>query len=64
MLCERCHEREAKVHVRVVIGAEMTKHDFCEACAVHPEGGNISTAVLQGWKSYDSQHPASSHEDK
>ena len=34
MLCERCHERKAIVHVTRIIAplGEMTKHDFCESC--------------------------------
>jgi protein-arginine kinase activator protein McsA len=34
MLCERCHQREAIVHVTSVVGpsGEMTKQDFCESC--------------------------------
>lgn len=32
MLCERCHEREATVHLTSVMGDEVTKTDFCEEC--------------------------------
>ncbi len=35
MLCEKCNEQEATVHVTEVVAEapdEMKKHDFCEAC--------------------------------
>jgi hypothetical protein len=53
MLCERCHEREATVHLTRCNGdtGEMTKHDLCEPCATHPDGGAISPRALRGWKS-------------
>ena len=57
MLCERCYEQEATVHVTRcdVDTGEMTKHDFCESCATHPDGGAISPRVLRGgWTSYGS----------
>jgi len=55
MICERCHEREAMVHVTRCNGdtGEMTKHDYCEACATDPDGGGISPRELRGgWTSY------------
>jgi len=54
MLCERCHEREATVHITNIFGptGETKKQDFCEACATDPEGGGISPRALRGWKSY------------
>jgi hypothetical protein len=54
MLCERCHEREAIVHITRANAApgEMTKHDFCEACASDPEGGGILPGETSGWTSY------------
>jgi protein-arginine kinase activator protein McsA len=55
MLCERCHEREALVHVTSINGdsGEMTKHNYCEACATDAEGGGISPRALRsGGTSY------------
>ena len=45
MLCERCHEREATVHVTNIFGetGETKKQEFCEACATDSEGGRISS---------------------
>lgn len=33
MLCVKCHEREATVHLTVIDGDKVTKRDFCEECA-------------------------------
>lgn len=55
MLCERCHEREAIVHVTRMDGdaGTMTKHNFCDSCATHPDGGGILPRALRGeWTSY------------
>jgi uncharacterized repeat protein (TIGR04138 family) len=38
ILCQKCHEREATVHVCAVIGNETRKHDFCEECAKSETG--------------------------
>jgi len=34
MLCQKCHEQEATVHVTFVVGvsADVTKRDFCGSC--------------------------------
>jgi len=32
MLCERCHEREAKVHFTQIAGEHMTKQNWCKVC--------------------------------
>lgn len=44
MLCERCHEREAIVHVTIVDAdsGAMTNHDYCKPCAADPQGDSIS----------------------
>jgi hypothetical protein len=42
MLCERCQQKEATVHLTLVVGpsVEPTTHDFCDSCypAVEAEG--------------------------
>jgi len=47
MLCERCQEREATVHVTNIFAetGETEKQDFCEACAADSEGGRISSGA-------------------
>jgi len=55
MLCECCHQQEATVHVTKCNGSkgELMKHDYCEACAVDPQGGGIPPRALRGgWTSY------------
>ena len=32
MLCEKCHQREATVHLTFMFGGKMLKKDFCETC--------------------------------
>jgi protein-arginine kinase activator protein McsA len=34
MLCKQCQEREATVHLTLVVGSagEIARHDFCEVC--------------------------------
>jgi uncharacterized repeat protein (TIGR04138 family) len=32
MLCEKCKEREAVIHVTQIAGNAMAKHDYCEQC--------------------------------
>lgn len=32
MLCQKCHERDATVHLTQVVGDRMTKRDLCEVC--------------------------------
>src|SRR5688572_33192183 len=43
MLCEKCHEQEATVHVTFVVGvsANATKHDFCAACYPAAEADHV-----------------------
>ena len=47
MLCERCHEREATVHLTKIMGPEMTKRNLCKPCVAEsmPELAND----LPGW---------------
>ena len=44
MLCERCQEREATVHLTLVLSHadEVTRHDYCDSCypAVEAERAN------------------------
>src|SRR5580658_3844066 len=46
MLCERCQEREATVHLTLVLSPadEVTRHDYCQSCypAVEAERAKIS----------------------
>jgi hypothetical protein len=48
MKCERCHEREATVYLTRTEGdsGKMSRHGYCEACATHPEGGDIAQRAL------------------
>ena len=32
MLCDKCHQREATVHLTFMFGDKMLKKDFCEVC--------------------------------
>jgi uncharacterized repeat protein (TIGR04138 family) len=33
MLCEKCKEREARIHITQIVDGHMMKCDFCEECA-------------------------------
>ena len=33
MLCERCHEKEATIHIEKIINGKREKHNFCADCA-------------------------------
>lgn len=33
MKCEKCHEREASVHIRQTVNGQSTAHHFCSECA-------------------------------
>jgi hypothetical protein len=33
MLCHKCHQREATVHLTFISGEKMQKKDLCEVCA-------------------------------
>jgi protein-arginine kinase activator protein McsA len=33
MLCERCHAREAVIHLMLVLEGTSTTHHFCSGCA-------------------------------
>lgn len=33
MLCEKCHQREANVHITQIVGESMNQLNFCEECA-------------------------------
>lgn len=46
MLCERCHERTASVHVTKIINGEKTGYHLCEQCA--KEQGEIFNPLVSG----------------
>jgi protein-arginine kinase activator protein McsA len=55
MLCEKCHQEEATVHVTEVVAEapeEMKKHDFCEACFSQTELAKKVNSKAAGWASY------------
>ena len=43
--CEQCEEREATVHLTVVVGssAEATKHNYCDSCYPAAEAQRVKT---------------------
>ena len=49
MLCEQCHEREATVHVTMIVAPSgtMTKHDYCESC--FRQNDTHAKAATAGW---------------
>jgi len=56
MLCEKCHEREAIVHVTEIVAGsdEMKKHNFCEPCYGESDVSKIvKNRKAAGWTSYD-----------
>lgn len=57
MLCERCHEREATVHVTGVddVSSSTTQHEFCESCFQQTEPA--LAFGLEGCTSYDYTEP-------
>lgn len=46
MLCERCHERAATVHVTKIVNGEKTGYHLCEQCA--KEQGEIMHPFISG----------------
>ncbi|GEO26696.1 protein-arginine kinase activator protein [Alicyclobacillus acidoterrestris] len=46
MLCERCHERAATVHVTKIVNGEKTGYHLCEQCA--KEQGEIMNPFIAG----------------
>lgn len=46
MLCERCHERPASVHVTKIINGDKTGYHLCEQCA--KDQGEILNPLLAG----------------
>jgi len=57
MLCERCHEREAMVHVTRCFApsGEMTRHNLCEPC--FHESDKDEGLVTDAWTNYDPPPP-------
>lgn len=60
MLCQKCKQQEAHVHLTQIINEQMDKFDLCEACAgsfglppsTTVEMGSTICAVEAGWTSY------------
>ncbi|WAH37365.1 UvrB/UvrC motif-containing protein [Alicyclobacillus dauci] len=46
MICERCHERPATVHVTKIVNGEKTGYHLCEQCA--KEQGEILNPFVAG----------------
>lgn len=46
MICERCHERNATVHVTKIVNDEKTGYHLCEQCA--KEQGEILNPFIAG----------------
>ncbi|GMA50497.1 protein-arginine kinase activator protein [Alicyclobacillus contaminans] len=51
MLCQRCHERQATVHLKKVVSGEETEYHLCEVCAME-QGDWIAKAM----KAFDFNH--------
>lgn len=37
MICERCHQKQASVHLQQIINGEKTERNFCKECAAQIE---------------------------
>ena len=52
MLCNKCEEREATIHLTQIVGTKMTKRDLCEVCgkefADPTKSGNIPFDTFVG----------------
>jgi protein arginine kinase activator len=46
MLCQKCHERQANVHVNKIVGGKMSATHLCEQCA--KENGDFLTQFAAG----------------
>ena len=44
MICERCHEREATVHITEICDPEMKKINLCEPCCQETQPGLLEHA--------------------
>jgi hypothetical protein len=44
MICERCHAREATVHLTEVTGQDLRKIDLCESCCQDTRPGLLEKA--------------------
>lgn len=51
MLCQKCHERQATVHLKKIISGEETEYHLCEHCA--KEQGDF---IAQAMKAFDFNH--------
>ncbi len=54
MLCEKCQQREAIVHLTKIFGDRMTRENLCEPCS-RDVGLPMSAGVQAGWTSYPPQ---------
>ena len=46
MLCEQCQERNATIHLNIVVGGKLTKRDLCEVCgAEYVDPANVRKAI-------------------
>lgn len=52
MLCEKCNEREAKVHLTVIIHDEMTKRHLCDVCGKEDVNFDRWTVQTVPWKKF------------
>src|SRR5882672_1562785 len=64
MLCERCHEEQATVHVTCVLDrtTEAVRHDLCERCYQESDFHDKGTSV--GWTSYNPPVPKKPYKQK
>ncbi len=51
MLCQKCHERQATVHLKKIISGEQTEYHLCEQCAA--EQGDF---IAQAMQAFDFNH--------
>jgi len=56
MLCDKCHQREAKVHLTFMLGEKMEKQDLCVVCAPTDEHRDdrcefCGAPAVVGWES-------------
>ena len=46
MLCQQCNERQARVHLNLIVGDKITKRDLCKVCgAEYVDPANVRKAV-------------------
>ncbi len=52
MLCERCHEREAIIHITAVRDGQMKKENLCAGCEEEHLKHLLKDIPTAGWTSY------------